>query len=618
MGKDWISTDEIHGSISSRFEDFSDEDLNYERQIDDLISYIESVNSQELLEKLSIEASLSAVASQTSAISDGIGHPPSLLRYVEGLILVYGGDGNNPVDYNEFLSKSLSVADARSNSMIIERSEQNIEENKQSLVKFYQALRDVGSSRYAFSEQPIEAAQRAYSPHDKKMKKEVGFTINDAIKCENIIEKVVSKLRSKAIMESEIKPSDIDLESNYMTRMMSSAREEDKLTLHSESEAVDRTAELVTKVYHTTPNKDALWFSDSMLTNIIDGVESIEEEKLQSFLSRMSLKIGEGNTVIPDNLSDFKYPSEFNPLDRNPMIRCCGQYHLIIADFLRYAMWNTFYYDLIDHDGSNGDSNGGGEFGNKYGDYIEEWSEEMFLKTFNTNDVHFEPEYVGTDKEAADLIITNDEFSTLFTIECKAGTIPVTITPDDYESIEEPIKRKIGEAYNQALDFISRINDTGISEKIKSIEVDDISHISASNDELIEITGYDHHIPLVIVGDVYDILATSNMDTLLEVKELSPHVIDILDLQVLTEVIDRPSRFLDYINKRRGQIHSDTSIIGMDEIDYLGLYVKSTPYPYESRVGDRYDFPSIPDDAFLPLLDQSEVIIKNTSGKFGI
>jgi hypothetical protein len=227
-------------------------------------------------------------------------------------------------------------------------------------------------------------------------------------------------------------------------------------------------------------------------------------------------------------------------------------------------------------------------------------------------------EYRENNEEATDVLVRYPALSTLLVFECKVGTFPITASPEDYQSIEDPVQDKIREGHEQALNLISSISDSPLSTGDYGKNSLSVTAIESNDGTPIDVSGFDHYVPIVVVGDMYDILTTLTSDTLLQSPTYSPYIVDILNLQVITEILDYPSRFIDYVNNRRTQMYSDTGITAPDETDYFGLYVRSIASQSGIQSCDSYEFPNIPNDTLLPIMDQSQYLQQEIKGKFGV
>ena len=70
------------------------------------------------------------------------------------------------------------------------------------------------------SDQPIEVAKKAYSPHNKYLKRELGFTIEEAIQSTDHIEEIAAKCRRWLIGRDEISLKEIPAEGHTLDSMI--------------------------------------------------------------------------------------------------------------------------------------------------------------------------------------------------------------------------------------------------------------------------------------------------------------------------------------------------------------------------------------------------------------
>lgn len=163
----------------------------------------------------------------------------------------------------------------------------------------------------------------------------------------------------------------------------------------------------------------------------------------------------------------------------------------------------------------------------------------------------------------------------------------------DFETTKEDLEHGIGDATNQAIDLMNRLDEQG---KLT---------LNSENGEItISQSDVKFKYPVVVLGDQYDALGIRLFDEILDL-ERTPFVVSVTDLQIITEAFDHPITFISYVSKRISLI-SNELVFGHDEIDMLGLFIERD-----------HEFPDLADDQFLQLGDYSHVVGQNIGYKFG-
>lgn len=133
---------------------------------------------------------------------------------------------------------------------------------------------------------------------------------------------------------------------------------------------------------------------------------------------------------------------------------------------------------------------------------------------------------------------------------------------DVQEQINEPFKQS-----KRALEYIKsratselRTKEKGITLKIKEKEFRRIFLINVTADAYSEFTTN------------LDIL--KSWDSTLLVGDIYPWNVNIYDLLVVTDLLEKSEDFIDYISERI-RLSKDNDIRAIDEIDYLGYYLEN-------------------------------------------
>lgn len=553
-----------HDDATRYFDRLEDELKKPCDEVSDLETLLIEADPELFLEQIATGAALSAYSANMISEDDGMGLPQRLMEYVLGLFVVVGSEGDSETNYHELaklanrVSSSIAFVGTH-----IDPSTSSEEEIERAGVEFSSLLREVTVGRFTMSNQPIEAARRAYEPHKQQMENKLGFNINDAIVFTQLIEEVYSSLRMWMFDKSGIELSDVMRDEDTTSSVESEFKDTGDLPLPFERNDLEIDSEIIEHVFDMcSENRHALWFTEKVLAKRLP--DDYNEGRLRKFLERMSISVGNVSEPI---FKDFKYPYQANPVHKYPIIEFNGRYMLPIANSLRYALFETFYYDL-QRLPNYGDPTGetGGEFGDVFGDYLEEWTYDCLVPVFGEDSVYLNPRYPDSGEEAADLVVIWK--NRLFVFECKIGKLPIETRQGNFEDIKSSIESKAGHGYRQAMGLVNQIK-TGHTTKLDtSVGVIDVSQVTQFR-------------PIIILGEPYDMFATTQLGQLIDIDGNWPNIIDIFDLQVVTNALEYSPRVVDYLT-RRAKISKKDRIISSDECDYLGLYI-SEGYTFKER-----------------------------------
>lgn len=512
----------------------------------------------------------------TFSEDDMVGLPPRLIEYLLGLISVYGGTGRQKPSFQKFGSLVQNVVECIMYNKIREIDPDSSQDAFfQNQVEFSSLNRELSTGRFIFSRQYDIGARKAYTRYNSVLKHEFGFTIEEALRCSQYIRDRNAARWGQLYSRSDVQPQSLVSDSGNMVDRMSDQIDLSGFTRLSQSEKFLRDADYIDRFHEEIKDEsDSLWLLEDDLYNHLP--KSIDRDVFSSFLERMTLNVGEGG--------QYRYPFDFNPIHKQPLLKINNKIILPRQRTLMWALIETFYYDLQDMDK--------GKFGNSFGDYLETWVSDEFSKLFKRENVFLEPRCgYNLNEEAADVIaIYND---TLFIIECKTGKLPLGTREGKYNLIEESMRKKVGEGCSQA--------DT-TSDEIQSGVLTEI----VSDGKRISVKGYDSYQPLVIVGEPYDIFATSLGYNILETNAITPYITDIYSLQVIIEALDTPELVKKYITERRRMLEEERQFLVPHEIDFLGLFL---------HYGNR--FPEMPDEETITITDMTDTVCDKINYKYG-
>ena len=446
------------------------------------------------------------------------GLPPRLIQFGVGLTLNVNTDTTEPQSFEQIGTGLLELMNWYSRQG--GQGASHLPLDKPAANPYFGMLwRELTTLRHASGYQMIEKGYRAYKPWESEMEELLGFSIEDAV---YYTRELIPLIRSR------FEGPDKDV-----TRWASSF-----FDFHQE--AIDIAA-------------DSVWVSEETLVEAC-----FDSDRFHNFIDRLS--------VEPSIDSQFQSPVDINPLERTPFVKYDGQYLLPLPRTLMYALANTFYYDLLD-------SQYEGDFHFQFGNWLEQWTVDCLSKIFTSEDIirNYTYEHDGKDVEG-DILILRDEEPIV--VECKGKKLRAETRRGNFGgvgSLQEDIKRGIGDAYHQA----DRLIDG-----VQSGEIDTITTSGGSIIDLKpEILKNAHR--WIVLGESYGSIATRDFAKILDITPV-PYVCDIYDMQVLFEVLDTPEQILHYVRQRirqtevqlrlSGENYLNMNIFSSDEIDYLGIY----------------------------------------------
>jgi len=500
------------------------------------------------------------VASSTVAVDpktdeDGLGIPPKMIEYLLGLLCTIEPSDEGELPYDEI----HDTTDTLTQSLLFHLVDDNVDirslsekEQHQRFIEGKVLTRELTAGRFVYPGQFLEAAERAYTPHNEVLQDELGFTIQEAIQfatelsqlCHDRYQQMMDRMhefgrisriahgsfvRHVDEYEDDVEGAEEYLESDEFEEVRQEALD-----------AWDRYQEA----------KQDLWIAEATL---IDHFPD-NEDTFEAFLNRMSVTIGS----VPQ--TDFTYPYEHNPLHESPILEDDGEYIIPHFNAFLRALAETYYYDLIDLPGYGSQDEHGGEFGEQWGDYVEEWAHDSLLNLFPDAAIHSNPTYtVNGDEYETDLVILHEEICIV--IECKAQKLTLPTRRGDYQQVKDDVLDGIGDGHNQASRLIEHVQDGGVTE----LDTDNgtVSIDSGSIETVL---------PTVVLREQYDWIATTEYGTIADIDDNLPYVTSVYDLEVISECLESPDRFIDYITKRI-ELSRAQKLASPDELDYLGAYI---------------------------------------------
>jgi hypothetical protein len=396
----------------------------------------------------------------------------------------------------------------------------------------------------AFSHQLIQFAQEYYSLYDSWFLDNLGFTILDVINFYEII---------KNLYKARL--------NEYHTKILDKAKELVKQKeFKGESRKGKEYEKSVQFYYFNIMMHNAV---NILIFNEDDICEkmSISKEKCQNIFSRLSQTIGYKNPYFPNSFSDpLTLPWDYNTLFEKPILKFSKGYLVPLMFIFPTVLFDTFHFDILQ------DNNYKANYDSKRGEWLEKKTANLLKNVFPTDKVFLNPKYPNGE-EICDVLVLYDRNILIFQCKSKKLTMEAKIGKD-IKKIKSDLTKSIRNSYNQGLRakkyFNSRdypkiiLGNRGITIDMKQVDSRNIFLISVTLGQFANITTR-----LMNIEPQLNLFSGT--------KEF-PWAVCIFDLEIITEILDKPYYFIHYMLKRLAIEKTDFELI-TDEIDLLNFYL---------------------------------------------
>jgi hypothetical protein len=393
----------------------------------------------------------------------------------------------------------------------------------------------------AYPHQFHSFARDLYGPHDEWFRKRYGFTIAEAI-----------KLAESICDEYERRCND-----SHKHAREEAGREAEEL-IRDNRASPDERRELEVRIgcaLHFGQADTLLAFTAKELAEF----SRIPNEICDRFLARMAQKFGHRNPDFPDTFTDTAMaPWDYNTLNERPIVtRGDGKYWVFVSPLLHSALFNTFYFDLMDDDSYRP------VFEKARGDYVENRTAESLRRVFPPATTLLNP-VNAKGEELADVMVLHDHKILLVQCKSKPLTYHARIGAN-FDALRSDMRKAIADAFQQgvkARDYLKRneiatFTAKGIQFALDMSQVNEIY--------LVSVTG----MPFQTLAAR---LANTNTALGLFPDMRYPWSLSLGDLEVVTQVLGTPAEFIHYVQRRR-KVEATPFRLHADEMDYLGFYL---------------------------------------------
>src|SRR5260370_9678791 len=397
----------------------------------------------------------------------------------------------------------------------------------------------------AYPHQFLEYASELYGQHDQWFNSNLGFTINDAMR----IARSVPVELEKRVNQSAAK-----------ARTDAPRRAEEFLQAGEAAGLTHQELELsIACQRHFGAARKLLSFTVEEIAEI----SGVGMTRCTAFLKRMSQQFGYRNPLFLDTFLDAsKAPWDYNCVDERPFLEHVDKYWLFTNSMLQSVLFYTFYFDLM-ADGAYRSI-----FDKPRGAFVELKVRDYAARVFPGEAVILNPNYPNGD-EFSDVAVLYDGKVLIF--QCKAkGFARSARIGEDFARLRADMQAGIRAAFDQALRARKYIRESeeavlkadGVELHIDTKQITDIY--------LINVTLMPFHALATRFENIEDALG------LFPEKEY-PLSLSVGNLDIVTQLLDTPARFLHYIN-RRLNIEKTAFYLQEGEVDLLGFYIDQGMY----------------------------------------
>lgn len=432
----------------------------------------------------------------------------------------------------------------------------------------FHALSESLQVRYsAYHHHLVETLLGIFSPLNSEMETSLGFNISDVIAIMEGIDGIrflklsqrwaeatdyEQKLRKAAKDYRHRKPN-VNFESEFPEHLL------EKITREN-----SRISKRIIRNLVTSWTFYALGNTVSFTVDELTGLTQLPPEKVLAFLNRFSLSFG-------DVEERYRRPAPTHPLMRKPLVRRGDQYLCPVPQSAYWAirpeiedLWNPqSKTSIVKND----------VIWQKYQKIRADYVEKTALQYLN-DALKFAASYQGVkydlenekgekvEAELDGLIILD---TAIFLVEAKSGTLTEQARRGAKKGMKDDVERLVEEAHAQAL------------RAKKYIQTTEKPVFRLSNGQTIEVEKSKHNEIYLITVSLDDLsVFVTNTNLLRDLGFLQggeyPWVVSLMDLKVISEIVEFSSQFVHYIQRRLHLIELGW-VNAHDELDWFGHYL---------------------------------------------
>ncbi len=300
-----------------------------------------------------------------------------------------------------------------------------------------------------------------------------------------------------------------------------------------------------------TPGDPRLLEAFTLTAAEIAPAAGLGEKTASACIAAFRLAAGRGNPT-------FASISDFNAVNGSPVLETGDGRHLLFHfNALAEAVYESPFYWMFD------DRPYRPALSDHRGDFTEAFAVDRLSRVFGPAQVH---RGVNIDRAKGDRVGEIDVLvlfaDRAIVLQAKSKRLTLAARKGNDLQLRGDFKGAVQDAYDQAMDCAAALSDRSL-------------HFSTADGKTVEIPPEITQVfPVCLVSDHYPALAFQTDQFLVrreEPKVLAPLVIDVFTLDVMAEMLERPIRFLSYLELRA--IHGPKVLIH-HEITLLSYHLK--------------------------------------------
>lgn len=533
--------------------------------IDSLKIDILNCDAKQILDYFSVLYSLST---PDTATEDMDSDRSFKLDYLHSLITAIGSSNSKECDEKTLhnIDETLEKLKMQSLLYLMFTSDFNGEPNQ---IKFLQSLHNMVVRGDSYSEHKIQMCRELFSKFDEVLKSKYNITSNDLIdELINIANYPIKnlKIQKKYFDEMMMAHKDFVQQAKQIYCEEESAAFLEK---YKQSDSLKHTNDKLQKIHDET----GVSFNDSIFI--------IHETSLpREILEQLSIGLGE-NTGFQNGKIEY-FPTNNTYIYDKPLIKINEAYYCYNSASMYYNLQSLLENILLNTIPANKHQK---NYYKKKGEYLEDQSLELIQQILPSCDVYKNLKY-GIDDEVDGIVIYDNH---IFIVEAKSNKFTLGARQGDVNKIKRNTKDIVEIAYQQAIRAKKYILSNELVEfrdknkkTVLTINRNDINNIYLINATLEPL----NHI-------------SSDLSSLKEFGFIQDDEwiwsIYLNDLRIISEIIELPSEFLVYI-ERRIKYNDFLQIRMAEEIDIFGYFLS------EGLYFDDIDFPK---SGFMLNIDSS-------------
>lgn len=490
------------------------------------------------------------------------------LDYLHSLITAIGSSNSKECDEKILrnIDETLEKLKMQSLLYLMFTSDFNGEPNQ---IKFLQSLHHMVVRGDSYSEHKIQMCKELFSKFDEVLKSKYNITSND------LIDELIN-IANYPIRNLEIQKKYFDemmmAHKGFVQQAKQIHSEEESATFleqYKQSDSLKHTNDKLQKIYDET----GVSFNDSIF--------KIHETSLpHEILEQLSIRLGE-NTDFQNGKIEY-FPTNNTYIYDKPIVKIGEEYYCYNSASMYYNLQSLLENILLDTIPPNKHQK---NYYKKKGEYLEDQSLELIQQILPGCDVYKNLKY-GIDDEVDGIVIYDNH---IFIVEAKSNKFTLGARQGDINKIKRNTKDIVEKAYQQAIRAKKYIISNELVEfrdknkkTVLTINRNDINNIYLINATLEPL----NHI-------------SSDLSSLKEFGFIQDDEwiwsIYLNDLRIISEIIELPSEFLVYI-ERRIKYNDFPQIKMAEEIDIFGYFLS------EGLYFDDIDFPK---SGFMLNIDSS-------------